>query len=206
MGFASFDNTGFASLSPDLDSMVRGELAGDEKLVWVGQPLPGRMTMAAIPISIFGIFFTGFAIVWMVMALAIAGGGMVAVTGRPAFGLGGGVFALFGLPFLAVGLGMLTSPIWAGRRALRTCYALTDRRVIVWNPGWFGGVQVRSYRPQELGSITRNQRGDGSGDLIFREFTTFGPNGRRNVTRDGLMAVENVKEVEALIRSTLLHD
>jgi hypothetical protein len=116
------------------------------------------------------------------------------------------VFALFGLPFLAVGLGMLTSPIWMGRRALRTCYALTNRRVIVWEPGWFGGVQVRSYRPPELGSMTRNQRSDGSGDLIFREFTTFGPNGRRNVTRHGLMAIERVQEVEALIRSTLLHD
>ena len=206
MGFATFDNPGLASLSPDLDAMVRGELTGDEKLVWVGRPILGRMTMAAIPVSIFGIFFTGFAIVWMVMALAIVGGGIVAVTDKPALGLGGVVFALFGLPFLAVGLGMLTSPIWAGRRALKTCYALTNRRVVVWNPGWFGGVQVRSYRAGELGAMVRNQRGDGSGDLIFQEFTTFGPNGRRNVTRHGLMAVERVHEVEALIRSNLLRD
>ena len=206
MGFTTFDNPDFALLSPDLDAMVRGELAADEKLVWVGQPIPGRMTMVMIPISIMGIFFTGFSVIWIVMALAIVGGGIAAATGRPAFGLGGVVFALFGLPFLAVGLGMLTSPIWAGRRALRTCYALTNRRVIVWEPGWFGGVQVRSYRAEELGSMTRNQRADGSGDLIFREFTTYAPNGRRNVTRHGLMAIERVREVEALIRSTLLHD
>lgn len=175
MGFTTFDNPDFALLSPDLDAMVRGELAADEKLVWVGQPIPGRMTMVMIPISIMGIFFTGFSVIWIVMVLAIVGGGIAAATGRPAFGLGGVVFALFGLPFLAVGLGMLTSPIWAGRRALRTCYALTNRRVIVWEPGWFGGVQVRSYRAEELGSMTRNQRADGSGDLIFREFTTYAP-------------------------------
>ena len=37
-------------------------------------------------------------------------------------------FPLFGLPFVLIGLGMLTAPHWAKRKALRTAYAVTDRR------------------------------------------------------------------------------
>ena len=63
------------------------------------------------------------------------------------FGAFGVLFPLFGLPFVMVGVGMLSSPFWLRRRAKRTCYALTDRRAILWEAGWFGSVEVRSYGP-----------------------------------------------------------
>ncbi len=184
MNPSSFEATELASLPPDLDAMVRSEVAGGEKLRWVGQPYPGRMFASSIPIAIFGVFFAGFALFWMVTAAAIDG-----------------AFSLFGLPFLFVGLGMIFSPLWAGRAATRTAYAVTDRRAILWEPTLWSGFQVRSYGSGQLGKMTRNQRPDGSGDLIFEELTTFGPRGRWNVTRLGFFAIERVHQVEALIRS-----
>ncbi len=38
MNPSSFEAAELASLPPDLDAMVRSEVAGGEKLRWVGQP------------------------------------------------------------------------------------------------------------------------------------------------------------------------
>jgi hypothetical protein len=127
-----------------------------------------------------------------------------------AFAGGGGLFAcfpLFGLPFVVVGLGLLTSPFWLRQQAKRTCYALSDRRAIIWNAGWFGSVEVRSYGPGQLTRIRRVEYPDGCGDLIFEELITFGSDsdGHRttNTRRYGFMAIPRVHEVEELLRKAL---
>jgi hypothetical protein len=99
----------------------------------------------------------------------------------------------------------VASPFWAGRSASRTVYAVTDRRAILWQPTLWSGLQIRSYGPEVLRNLVRNQRTDGSGDLIFEEITTYGPRGRRGVTRRGFFAIERAHEVEAIIRSIRPH-
>jgi hypothetical protein len=139
----------------------------------------------------FGIFFGGIAAVWMVVAGFMTMGLMVPC----------------GLPFLAVGIGLIASPIWLRSMARRTLYALTDRRALIWQPGWFGSATVRSYTAAGLGHISRRERRDGSGDLVFEEFTTYshGSNGpSSHTTRRGFLAINNVREVEELVRRTLL--
>jgi hypothetical protein len=185
MSFSSLDDSGVALLSPAMEERVRAELADGEKLAWVGRPRPGRMVLVSIPIFVFGIFFGGFAVFWTVMA------------SHAPFPM-----ALFGLPFIAVGFGMLASPFWSWYSASRTCYAVTGRRAITWEPGLWDGCRVRSYAPDHLRRMWRNERGDGSGDLVFEEITTYGARGRRNVTRRGFFAIEDVRSVESLIRST----
>ncbi|NLF31874.1 MAG: hypothetical protein GX591_13425, partial [Planctomycetes bacterium] len=93
-----------------------------------------------------------------------------------------------------------SAPYWVYRKAGRSAYAITDRRAILLDAGWFGGLNVRSFGPDELDDITRKQRADGSGDLIFRRDISHTHDSTH--TRDiGFMAIRNVKDVETIIRT-----
>lgn len=212
-----FENSNLPAV---LDARVRSEMRDDERLLWVGQPRPGRFARQAIPMMLFGIPWTAFALFWMAAASGILFGGN---GGNDGFG-GNGVpgdndgpgglrlfsacFQLFGLPFMLIGFWMLSSPYWLWRQAKRTCYALTDRRAILWQAGKFGSVSVRSYGPEALGKTHRTEHADGCGDLVFEEAVTIGHNNDNNLTtttiRHGFMAISNVREVEELLRRVLL--
>jgi hypothetical protein len=199
---AYFGNT---SLPPELDARVRNELERDEQLLWVGQPDPKRFARSGCFMVAFGVPFTAFAVFWMAMA-----GGIGFMGARQAGGFGGlfACFPLFGLPFVVIGLGLLSSPYWLRQQARRTCYALTDRRALIWVAGWFGGIEVRSYAPGQLSRIHRVQYADGCGDLIFEEIVTYGRDSHGHSTsstrRYGFMAIPRVHEVEELLRRALL--
>jgi len=185
--------SGIESLSPDLANRLNAELAPDEQLFWVGQPRLDLATRPAFFLVPFGIVFGGFALVWMVGAGALTGGLMVPC----------------GLPFLAVGLGLIASPVWLRRRARNILYALTNRRALVWEPGWFGASTVRSYAAAGLGRMSRTERSDGSGDLVFEEFTTVSNSGNgmhSSTTRRGFLGIDNVREVEDMVRRALLSE
>jgi hypothetical protein len=194
-------------LPADLAAQVEAELTRDETLVWLGQPLSSRYARMSIPLVIMGVFFTGFSVFWILMA----GGGVWAAQGAAGGAPGGGIlaglfgcFPLCGVPFLLIGLGMIASPWWMRRAARRTCYALTNRRAIIWEPSLLGMRQVRSYTASGLGSLSRLERADGSGDLVFEEFRTRDSEGGTHTTRRGFLAIANVREVEELLRKTLL--
>jgi hypothetical protein len=192
---------GNGSLPPELDARVQGELQRDEQLLWVGQPVPALFARGGCLMMLFGVPFTAFALFWM------------AITSVGVFhgGFPGGLFAcfpLFGLPFVVVGLGLLSSPYWLRQRAKRVCYALTDSRAIVWDAGWFGGIEVRSYGPDQLTRIRRVEYPDGCGDLVFEEFVTTGRDSHGHSTtstrRYGFMAIPQVHAIEELLRKALL--
>lgn len=206
-----FDNS---SLPPELEARVRAELSGGEQLLWVGQPRPSRFARQGIPLVLFGIPWTAFALFWMGCAsmplLGWAGGGRnLAPGGGPGAWFGGffACFPLFGVPFVLIGLWMLTSPYWLRRKAKRTFYALTDRRAILWEPGWFGSGEVRSYGPNQLTKTIRKDLSDGGGDLVFEEIVTVNRNSdgpTTSTTRHGFMGIDNVRGVEELLRKALL--
>jgi hypothetical protein len=197
---------GNSSLPPELESRVRAELRDGEQLLWVGQPRPRWFSGEALVLVLFGIPFTAFAVFWTAMALGIGAG----VRNNGPGLLFQVCFPLFGLPFIVVGLGLLSTPYWQRRRALRTCYALTDRRAIIWEAGNFGSVTVRSYEPDALKGMERVEYADGSGDLVFEEVRRVwsGSNGRRRTSteRRGFLAVDNVRTIETLLRKALLAD
>jgi hypothetical protein len=200
---------GDSHLPEELDARVRSELDSGEQLLWVGQPRPSRFARSAIPLVLFGIPWTAFALFWMAGASGIWFAGFGGQKNRPpGVGVFFGCFPLFGLPFVLIGLGMLSSPYWLQRKAKRTCYALTDRRAIVWEAGSFGSLEVRSYGPAELSKIRRTEYADGSGDLVFEDVITIGPgSGRYPATtrqRHGFMGIDQVRQVEELLRKALL--
>ena len=124
------------------------ELESGEHVEWLEMPVPRYFTPAATACFLFGIPWTAFAIFW---------------TAGAAWGTSkGGDFGffrllpLFGVPFIVVGFGMLSGPIWAYRKALKTVYVITNRRAITFDGGRTS--TIRSYPPEELRNVYRKER------------------------------------------------
>jgi hypothetical protein len=191
---SSFDDF----LPAELSARVDGELAKGERVIWTGQPIAWRFVWPSLFIVLFGIPWTAFAIFWM----AIAGGisGHVPEQAPDFFSLFR-FFPLFGIPFVLIGLAMLSAPYWALRKARRTVYAITDRRVLLIEGGLLGSVRVRSIEPERLNDVTRTQYADGSGNLILqRQYQGNAQNRGAQFLNIGFYAIPDVKHVEDLVR------
>ena len=179
-------------LSEKLETILRDELHAGERLLWSGQPRPLRLARAKIPVSVFGLFFGGFAAFWM------AGASGFKLPNFNAIGFET-IFPLFGLPFLFAGLGMITSPIWAARKAAKIIYAITSKRALIITPKTFGGVEIRAFDPDKLKDIRRVQLSDGKGDLIFSEDILRGEDGNTRIGI-GFLSIPEVREAERILR------
>ena len=197
---------------------IQGELAADERLIWVGHPEPGRPTVGLPAVVRFLCLVVGGFAGLLAFVLILAG-----LIDRPHFvlvpfllGLG---LSLCSLILLRLAWRGVPVPPWllnSGRRAewvhkrldrqaCRICYGLTDRRVIIREPAAFGEIRVRSFAPQDLGKISRTERPDGSGNL-FLEIVGAHPGGVVGPAIVGLFRIAGVRDVEALIRATLSED
>ena len=185
-------------LPEDLAARVRGELQAGEVVVWTGRPIPG---LAARPAMAFSLI-SGVMLVPMVfVALFMAGVVllMVFLTKIPCF-------ALFLLPvglIVLLGFAMVFGlPLWTRKMAAQTAYALTNRRAIIWQKGPFA-MHVQSFTRQQLGAIQRNERPDGSGDLIFDQTYWRDSHGQQHARGVGFSSIARVREVEELVRAWL---
>jgi len=176
------------------EQIAIAQLDPGERLLWSGSPDPGRGALLALPITLFGIPFAGFAAFWILAASGITSHATRA-RGPWLF------FPLFGLPFLLLGLGMLTAPLWAYLAARRMVYAVTEKRAIIIASGGVRGVQ--SYAHTDLGDIQRVERPDGSGDLYFATKSTVTSRGYVNQTKIGFTGIPEVRTVEQLVRGQL---
>ncbi len=184
-------------LRPDAEDRLLAEVGPGEKVIWSGQPKASRFVLATIPVVVMGLFATGFSIFWVVIAFL--------GTRQGGFSL---IFPLFGLPFVLIGVGMIGSPLWAASKSRRIVYALTDRRLILIEPTFLpGGTRVVSIRGGEIGPIERLERADGSGNLTFGRPIVFDQaQGSAAVMARHLVDIPHVREVESLIRQTLLKE
>jgi hypothetical protein len=98
--------------------------APGERLLWSGFPRPKSAAIGAIPGTVFGLLFAGFAAFWISAAAA-------STSQSVDFQFPGSLFPLFGVPFLLIGIGLPFSPLWGYRNAKHTVYAVTDRRVFI---------------------------------------------------------------------------
>ena len=109
------------------------------------------------------------------------------------------LFPLFGIPFVLIGLGMLSSPLWAYRKALQTVYVITDRRAITFDGGW--STTIRSYPPEKLQEIYRKEKRDGSGDVIIARRAWRDSDGDRRSEELGFLRIRDPKEIEQMLRT-----
>ncbi len=185
-----------------VEQTAQGQLDSGERLLWSGTPDAAGVALGALPAALFGVPFFAFAAFWIWGAYTATHARHTA--GPFVF------FPLFGVPFLLVGLGVLTSPLWAWLTALKTVYAVTDRRVMIITGT--GMRMVQSYGPADLGDLTHVERADGRGSLSFGAgvWNVGAPGGlvRMNsasrLNRVTLVGIPNVREVEHLIRENLM--
>lgn len=177
------------SVPSALEARVRRELEPGESVRWMEQPVPRFFTAASVASFLFAIPWTGFAVFWI-------GGASGFKT--PDFSQGGfAFFPLFGVPFVLIGIGMLCSPVWIYRKALKTVYVVTNLRAIAFEGGWT--TTVRSFRPDQLRNVYRKERRNGVGDVVLgQRVWTDSDNDRRSMDV-GFLNVRDAKRVERLI-------
>lgn len=174
------------------EDIATRQIEPGERLLWSGSPAPGPAALGALPASLFGIPFTGFAVFWMWGASA----GAAHAPGPWRF------FPLFGTPFLLIGLGMLGAPLWASILAGSTVYAVTERRALIILRAGAGGVT--SFSHADLQELTRIEHADGSGSLFFAWQASPTTRGFRQFSRVGFVGISEVRRVERLIRENIL--
>lgn len=177
--------------------MVQSELQPGESLQWTGTADAGRSALSALPAAIFGIPFAGFALFWMTAAFRGTHAMSKSASSNPIAGVFS-FFPLFGLPFLLIGLGIVFAPLLVYRKALKTVYAVTDKRVLVITDG--RNRTTRSCTPADIISVDHRERAGGTGDVIIRtnSVVPYGNNSLSQMTI-GLLGVNNVKEVARLV-------
>jgi hypothetical protein len=181
----------------DLATRVEEELESGERLLWTGQPRPGRFFLQSLPAFLFGIPWTMFAVFWTLLASGMFFGQDAPGPEGPGGQESMGLFALFGVPFILIGLGLLSSPFWAHRKAKRTVYAITEKRALIFEGGM--GTKVRSFAASALDSLERTERADGSGDIVFERQYYRGHKGGQRVRTIGFLGIRAVREVEQLL-------
>ncbi len=191
-----------------LRASVEHELADGEKLVWVGQPsreaikrtasverrraLKGAassfvlfvacsLACATFPDALFAPL-RSFSPLWTSVVRSL-------------------LLPLWALIFLVIFVSSVYRAFVRSRafmEARGTAYALTPRRAIIFEQNASGETTVRSYVPGELGAMFRKELPDGTGDLVLLLEWTNLPKER------GFHGIDRVREVEAMVRATLL--
>ena len=105
---------------------------------------------------------------------------------------------MFGVPFILIGLGMLSTPLWAYRKALRMAYLITNKRAISLHYG--KATTIQSYPLISLQEVYRKEMRDGSGDVILKRQIWQDSEGERQIEELGFMNIRNANEVASLIR------
>lgn len=182
--------------SNDAQLRVQSELQSGESLSWAGPADPRRSALSALPASLFGIPFAGFALFWMSMAFRATHAMNRSAHNPVASGFS--VFPLFGVPFLLIGMAIVLAPLWAFLKAKNTVYAVTNHRVMVITGS--NSQKVKSLLPADILSVDQRERPDGSGDIMLmtNQLMRTG-NNMASQMKVALCGVPNVKQVAAQV-------
>src|SRR5258707_1358605 len=174
----------------DAQLRAQSELQSGESLYWTGTADPRRAALSALPASIFGIPFAGFALFWITQAYHATS---AMSKSDNAFAKGFAVFPIFGLPFFLVGLGIILAPLWAFLKGANPVYAVTNQRVMIIPGG--GNRSVKSYTPADIVSVEHRERPDGSGDIAITTNAVARSNNLVSPLKVALCGIPNVKQV-----------
>jgi hypothetical protein len=159
-----------------------GILDRGERILWQGRPDPTVVFKPRHAATfVFGFFFAGFALFWMIGASQAPG-----------------PFWMFGLIHFSVGIGLMIGPIvyppWVRRH---TWYTLTDRRAFIATDVPLRGRDLKSYGISEKTVLDFQQGPPGS--IYFAEEYKRTKNGSRRVPI-GFERIEEASTVLSLMR------
>lgn len=180
---------------------ILSALEAGEAILWTGRPRSlRRLVMRTVPKALFGLGFLAFTILWMAMVVQGEHNNWDKGRAVEPFEFHNVLIAkLVGLWMIPPGLGLLTWPLRTWTRLKGTCYALTDRRAIISEPGLLGRPRIRRYTADSLRLMRMEEHEEGTGDLIFES-----PPNRVGIARPvGFLGIEEAREVEKLVRRTL---
>jgi hypothetical protein len=177
-----------------LREWVDREIEPGERIQWMDRPVARFFTGPATAAFLFGIPWTAFAAFWTTFAAL----GTAEADDTEAFGGLARLFPLFGVPFILIGLGMLSAPLWAYRKARRTVYVVTNRRAISFEGG--RSMTVRSFPPETLRNVFRRERRNGTGDVILASRSWRDSDGDRRSDELGFLRIRDPKRVEDLVK------
>ena len=183
-------------LPPWLEAAVQRETAG-EAIRWTGRPGAFRSFAWSSLIWLFAVPWTAFALFW---EAGVVGGLLLGKGAQPLGSVGhtwGWVMGLFGLPFILVGLGMMLLPFGVLRSARRTVHVLTSKRLLTITEGRI--KRVKSVFPDQIRSIERTERPDGSGNLRLILGYEKDSDGDTVTKTQDLFAIPDVRRVEGLL-------
>ncbi len=111
---------------------------------------------------------------------------------------------ILGLPGLIPGLGLLSAPYWSYYMARHTIYVVTQHRVVtfvtVYSFPLKFPLRIRSFAPEDLNDISRNEAMDGSGDVLFAKRPYRDSEGAERWQVFGFYGIPDVRTVEDKLR------
>jgi len=160
-----------------------GILDTDEKIIWQGRPDSGfQLTPGMSGTIVFSLFFTGFALFWMIMAAK-----------------GGGLMWTFGLIHFSAGLALLfgttMGPSFVRRR---TWYTLTNQRAFIAKDLPIRGRSLKSYPITPDMTITLRE-GRSQSILFASVRDQYSDDGQS--TEIGFEMIADAREVLKMIRA-----
>ena len=94
---------------------------------------------------------------------------------------------------------LLVSSVFEYIKSGKTAYVITDRRAI----SFVGGrhLQIKSFKPEMLKRVYRNQKNNGSGDVVIQLKNWKDSDGDVQTEEVGFLRVREVKRVEGLLKA-----
>jgi len=172
----------------ELNNELKDELRPNENIVLSCRATPLNHLAKSMPIVLFAIPWTAFALFWIAAASNFT---------LPNFSDGIDLFPLFGIPFLLIGIGMLLSPVIRYFKAHKIIYAITNQRALEYHKGRTS--KTITYLKEDIGNIIRFENKYGNGSLFF---TGNNDNRRQRV---GFKGIKNVREAEMYISNLKSH-
>jgi hypothetical protein len=211
------------TIPAELKQRIVAELGTNERPVWMGQPESTIVFRRSLGYLVGGGVVALISALWLLGAMftkpvpppapPVAKAGKQAVKTPPPPPVAPKTNLWFPVGFFVGSICFSLVPVVRWKLAQRQCYALTNRRVLVFKQGLFGPT-FESYSPLEVSGMRRSDSWvfKGGGDLIFRTVTvvrsSYSPQtGTSRSVRTihyGFLAIPNVREIERLVRETLI--
>jgi hypothetical protein len=185
--------------TPELASLLRSELLPGEHLLWSGSPALHKQ-LHAFWIWLFGIPWTAFSLYFGGLVLMSAFGTLQRAPSGGDWGMGI-LFSLFLLPFVAVGFVMLWVPFETLRKARRTIFGLTNRRMLSVTAGT--KRECTSVMLQQMGPIDVQVGSKGYGNVRIQTGTGLDSDGDQTINRFELLGVPDVSRLKGLLLGQL---
>jgi hypothetical protein len=203
-------------IPPALKEKVLADLAANEQVVWLGQPAVDLVFRRSLGYLAVGAIMALISLVWLLSGLfpkqvakvPVAVKGVAAQAKPPAQHS-----SPLPVIFLLTSVGIMLVPLARWKIAKGTCYALTNRRALVYKEGLLSPTR-ESYSPLEVAHLRRLDSWifRNGGDVVFRSVTVVSQSrnsrGQSQASVQtihyGFLALKQVKEVEKLVRETLV--